>query len=256
MSVSWIPLNQIFEDISVEFLVGNPKALECQQRFLKRNLNRLLDLETLCDDETAKREQFEYELQRARILAESIRESDVLLDVHSCSSDSPPFALPSSTDVSEELAASLPVQYVVESLVHQTAGGGTTLDWALACDIPGVCVECGRHDHPDAVARAVAAISSFLLLEAGKLSRQDYHTKSPTIMRCQGVEIVHEHFEWVREFTEFEFIPNGEAVFRDDVRGLTCCNIPGGAYLVMPNQLPVLGEEALFWGVPVEVPSD
>jgi len=263
-SLRWFPLAELYDKVTVEFLVGNPKALECNQRFLKRNLNRLFEVEKLCNDVEAEIEGYQYELQRARIVAESIRESNVILDIHSCSSDSPPFALPSSIDVSEELAASLPVKYVIESLVHNTAGGGTTLDFALSKQIPGVCVECGKHDHPDAVARAVAVISKFLLVEACMdqgLERSNGHVYGcpcnlqrphPIVMRCEGVEIVHENFEWVRQFKEFEFIPYGEPVFRDDVRGLTCCTVEGGAYLVMPNKLPVLGEEALFWGVPAD----
>lgn len=144
-SLRWFPLAELYDKVTVEFLVGNPKALECNQRFLKRNLNRLFEVEKLCNDVEAEIEGYQYELQRARIVAESIQESNVILDIHSCSSDSPPFALPSSIDVSEELAASLPVKYVIESLVHNTAGGGTTLDFALSKQIPGVCVECGKH---------------------------------------------------------------------------------------------------------------
>ena len=141
----WVSLEDLFDTLTIEFAVGNPKALECNQRYITKNLNRMFDILTLCDDKSAILHGHEYELQRARVLAESIRHSDIVLDVHSCSSDSPPFALPSSMEVSEELAACLPVQYVVESLVHRCLGGGTTLDCALLHGIPGVCVECGSH---------------------------------------------------------------------------------------------------------------
>jgi hypothetical protein len=63
-------------------------------------------------------------------------------------SDVGSFALPSSMDLSEEMAECLPVKYVVESLAHMTLDGGTTLDCALLHGVPGICVECGQHSHP------------------------------------------------------------------------------------------------------------
>ena len=93
-------------------------------RFIKRNLNRLFDTHTLCDDKSAEEGGYKYELQRARLIAESIRDAECVLDVHSCSADVGSFALPSSLFLSEELAERLPVKYVVESLVHQTLSGG------------------------------------------------------------------------------------------------------------------------------------
>ena len=40
---------------------------------------------------------------------------------------------------------------------------------------------------------------------------------------------------------------------RDAERGIVSCPIEGGAYIVMPTSLPVIGEEALFWASSKEV---
>ena len=142
-------LETLFDSLTIEFMLGNPAALSQNRRFIQRNLNRLFDIDTLCDSEQADKEGYKYELHRARLITESIRHADFVLDIHSCSSDVGSFALPSSLDLSECLAENLPVKYVVESLVHACLDGGTTLDAALWNDVPGVCVECGQHTHKD-----------------------------------------------------------------------------------------------------------
>lgn len=136
---------------------------------------------------------------------------------------------------------------MVESLVHACLDGGTTLDCALLHNVPGVCVECGQHSHPDVVARAVAVISSFLSMQVGGAMVNSNQSEKPTVMRCEYAERVGLGFEWLDEFPEFHFIPENTPVFRDDLRGDVTCPIEGGAYIVMPTASPVIGEEALFW---------
>ena len=56
---------------------------------------------------------------RAQLIAESIRDAEFALDIHSCSADvAGPFALPSLMGLSEELAELLPARFAVKSLVH------------------------------------------------------------------------------------------------------------------------------------------
>jgi len=241
-------LENLFDQLTIEFVIGNPKACQGKTRFLCRNLNRMFKLQILVDDTQAKEEGYEYELHRARILAESIRHSDCVLDIHSCSSDSESFAMPSSNDLSEVFAEQLPVKYVVESLIHRSIDGGTTLDCALLHGVPGIAVECGQHDHVDVVARAVVIISTFLF-QMSNGTTVDENSERPVKMRCEGVEMVQEGFEFLKHFQEFECIPHDAVVFRDDIRGEVRCPIKSGAYLVMPTKLPVVGEEALFWAV-------
>jgi hypothetical protein len=277
-----IKLDTLFDSLTIEFLLGNPAALSQNSRFIKRNLNRLFDINTLCDSELAEQGEYRYELHRARLITESIRHADFVLDIHSCSSDVGSFALPSSLDLSECLAEHLPVKYVVESLVHSCLDGGTTLDAALWNDVPGVCVECGQHTHKDVgkctkpsfsdeyspspqfltlvfstylydakVSRAAAVISSFLRLqvlqEDGAFATpSSKSSERPITMICTYAERVSHGFEWLKKFPEFHFVAEDEPVFRDADRGVVKCP-KGGAFIVMPTAQPVLGEEALFW---------
>ncbi|KAL3798580.1 hypothetical protein HJC23_011884 [Cyclotella cryptica] len=243
------PMDELFDRMTVEILLGNPQAVEMNTRFMKKNLNRLFDIHMLCNDASAEEEGYMYELQRAKLIAESIRCADIVLDIHSTSADVGSFALPSSMALSEQLAKCLPVKYVVESLAHMTLDGGTTLDCALLHDVPGICVECGQHSHPDVVSRAAAIISSFLIMQVSVedgLQPCVKKTDRPIVMKCDNAERVQPGFEWLNQFPEFSFVPEYTPVFRTSERGDVLAP-EGGAYIVMPTSSPVVGEEALFW---------
>ena len=144
------------------------------------------------------------------------------------------------------------MSYVVESLAHLTAEGGTSMDAALIHNVPAVCVECGQHNHEDIVARAADVISTFLLTQyegekADFGGRKADKERGPVVMRCEGIEVVQEGFEWCQSFKDFEWIPHGMPVFKDGIRGEVECPIDPGSYLVMPTKIPVVGEEALCW---------
>jgi predicted deacylase len=243
-----LPIEALFSSLTIEVIIGNPKALEQNTRFLKKNLNRLFDIHMICNDAAAEDEGYTYELQRAKLISESIRCADFVLDIHSTSADVGSFALPSSMDLSEQLAECLPVKYVIESLAHMTLDGGTTVDCAKLHFVPAICVECGQHCHVDIVARAAAVISAFLTMQTSErdsLACCNKHDK-PLAMRCEYAERVQSGFEWLNQFPEFSFVPESTPVFRTDERGDVLAP-EGGAFIVMPTSHPVDGEEALFW---------
>lgn len=108
------------------------------------------------------------------------------------------------------------------------------------------------------VSRAVSVISTFLRLqvleEDGSFATPEPQSlHRPVTMRCNYAERVLNGFQWIREFPEFHFVAEDEPVFRDAERGVVSCPIEGGAYIVMPTSLPVIGEEALFWASSKEV---
>ncbi len=49
----------------------------------------------------------------------------------------------------------------------------------------------------------------------------------------------------------FQRVEHGQLMAEDDEEGELRCPFPDGALLVMPTQIPVLGEEAWFWGLPL-----
>jgi hypothetical protein len=102
---------------------------------------------------------------------------------------------------------------------------------------------------PDIVARAAAIISSFLRMQVFTEKGSQLcpaRQNRPLAMRCEFAERVQPGFEWLTQFAEFSFVQEFTPVFRTTERGDVLAP-EGGAYIVMPSSVPVIGEEALFW---------
>ena len=144
-------------EMSVEVVLGNPAAYAANKRFLACNMNRLLhpnrilrpasapasgsstttttaktteatkegeaslDTSVMGQDERTER-------TRAAFVMDAIDRCDAMLDLHSCSAQSPPFALPALAGLSSEAAMGLPTAFVIDRLAHCTVQGGTSLD--------------------------------------------------------------------------------------------------------------------------------
>lgn len=97
------------------------------------------------------------------------------------------------------------------------------------------------------MSRAAAVISSFLQMMAGDgLQLCQEKKDKPLVMICESAERVQHGFEWLNQFPEFSFVQEFTPVFRTTERGDVLAP-EGGAYIVMPTSVPVIGEEALFW---------
>jgi succinylglutamate desuccinylase len=69
-------------------LLGNPQAVIKGKRFVEYNLNRMIREDLFLRGG--------YESERARVIAKEINNAEALLDIHSCSAQAPPHALPAS----------------------------------------------------------------------------------------------------------------------------------------------------------------
>lgn len=116
-------------------MVGNPRAVAENKRFMEKNLNRIIHpvrvLTFTCSPTTdgsliggglhqtwfAREEQL-YEARRARLVARMGLSSDQWLDVHSTSSPCTAYALPTGNPQSEELAERLDIGTVQQILVE------------------------------------------------------------------------------------------------------------------------------------------
>ena len=220
--------------MQVTVLLGNPPAFLANKRFIDENLNRVIS-PYLMEGES-------WESKRATVIADAIKNCHVYLDLHSCSAATPPFALPCKNNKSERLAQELPVTYVIKGLAHTTPGRGTSLDWAYFHGKTAVTVECGEHNSPDSVRTAKHVIHAFITGQYRQLVPPSH------IMECNRAEVVRPHFSFHRHVEAFEHVPFNELLAHDE-RGEIRCPYADGAYIVMPAALPVLGEEAWFWGV-------
>jgi len=256
-----IPLSSI----RVTVILGNPGAFVAKKRFIEENLNRVMSEEIFAQEST-------YERKLAKRLAQAIKKADVYLDIHSTSSDSVPFALPAKNKKSETLALSLPCQFSIKNLAHLTNPKATSMEWAFLHNKTAVCVECGQHNNPKSVEVAKEVIKTTILSQCTLILAkqapqeedielvttrtccsidQTFQASSEshlTELDCESCTIVRKGFQFLRKVSAFETVPYGEAIARDE-QGIVSCPYKEGAVVIMPTALPILGEEAFFWGI-------
>ena len=217
---------------SLSILLANKEAYQKNQRIIHCDLNRSIGKENLS---------YPYERKRAILVENLIRNSDYTLDLHSTSSPSPSHAIPCDKICSEEISKSLPVDYVVKRVAHLTVEGGTTLDFARDNDRCAITVECGQHEDPQSVETAQRCIQQFLLCQSNC-------NPDIIVLECDASVEVKEGFSFSREFSGFDFVDYQVEVATDE-NGSILTDYPNGAYIVMPNSNPKIGEEAFYWAI-------
>jgi succinylglutamate desuccinylase len=150
---------------------GNLSALEQDQRYLERDLNRIWSTKQVEQvrrgdpdrDRPEERELRELLAVLDSEMAGSYRPS-VVLDLHSASADGPPFSIVSDTLQNRRLAFALPIPVILglEEMID-----GTLLDYLGSRGYAAVSVEGGRHGDPGTVDHLESVV--WVALAAAKL---------------------------------------------------------------------------------------
>ena len=249
----------------VVIALANPRAFAKNTRQIDDNLNRCFPLER--DLAAISKDQSSYERQRAGELALLLAGADAVLDLHSASAASPPFAMfpPSSSSSASLARALLGIPYALRDFTGQ--GLGLAIEWAAKNGKGGkgttaaVTLEAGQHSSVSSVGASVSAIRSALRWrgegeqkekDRGEEAAAENLLRRPKCLVVRRGETVRKGFVWETEnkrpteaFARFAF---GELVARDDVKGEMRCDIEGGARIVLPAARPVEGEDAFLWG--------
>eukprot|EP01118_Nematostelium_gracile_P010237 TRINITY_DN350_c0_g1_i1.p1 TRINITY_DN350_c0_g1~~TRINITY_DN350_c0_g1_i1.p1 ORF type:complete len:331 (+),score=75.79 TRINITY_DN350_c0_g1_i1:89-994(+) len=232
--------DSIDENTNVTIMIGNPRAVNENKRFIDMNLNRVFTPQLINPStrfDTLSKDL--YELSRLDEVAEQIKRADHLLDLHTTSAPTKPFAIVSPRPKSEEVAKHFPIGFVLHNVV--TVINGTTLDYAEILEKEvAVCVECGQHKERSSIDCAKRTIQCFVM---------GYCDKSPKeVLFVDRSEILRTGFRFSRSAKAFDRIQYNELIACDNVVGEIRCPYKEGAYLIMPIANPVLGEEAWLWG--------
>jgi succinylglutamate desuccinylase len=230
-------------------ILGNPKAVLANKRFIDVNLNRIFHEQRIRRESAKVPEtpierdslfKTHYEVSRVQAIADEISDCDEYIDIHSTSARSSPFALPALDRESEEFAREFSVDFVIEKLVRSVVG--TSIGWAHALHKKAVCFECGQHDDRSTVETAKRIIARFV---ANLISGT-----AKAVLTCPANEHVRKGFRYAktRPPNSFEKVNYRELLAYDEEVGEIRCNNPQGAYIIMPTASPILGEEAWFWG--------
>ena len=232
-------------------LRGNLAALETKQRFISRDLNRILTPEELIRIRQINPEMLADEDRECLELIETINEEiansnsglTLILDMHTTTADGGIFTIAAGDEMSRTLAKGLNAPVVLgiaEGLI------GTTIDFFNRPALNSFCIvfEAGNHDDPKGVHRSVAAIVN-CMRSIGAVDPKEVDHRHDGILKSFSVGlpkvsrlIYHYRIQPGEQFTmnpgyqNFQSVTLGEALARNEKGSVTT---PVSGLILMPK---------------------
>ncbi len=243
-------------------VVGNRRALEREERFLERDLNRRWFSESIEKLRLQDRFSLEAEdLEQMEILdlLEGLEESTdiplVFLDLHSTSGPGAPFCLIADVlrNRSKAFTLPIPVLFGLEEIIEGSMVG-------YLCDRVhvGIGIEGGQHDDPNTIANQVAVVW-LTLVSSGVVSRDqvpEFEDHQARLSRAtdglpRAVEINHRHvcfdgdgFRMESGYENFDRVAGGKVVAHDSSGPIP---FPDTGIMIMPRYQGQ-GDDGFFSG--------
>jgi len=225
---------------------GNPRASELGTRgtLPDLDLNRLFDFRF--EDELPP-VLHAYEHHRALSLRGILQGADFVLDLHSTTAPTPPFAIATTDPGSLAVAERLGLGFVTVGW----EGPGLLADRVVLAvptrhQRPAVAVECGGHEDPDAPEVACRVARRFLVV-TGLLAPEGPDPSRPSRLRILGaLKRPSARFRFDRPIAGMELLTGGRVLGADEhveIRVLRDCRA------VMPNDRVPVGEDMLYLAV-------
>ena len=224
---------------------GNPAATEEHRRYTRDgvDLNRVFDYRFV--DELAV-ERWEREHHRAIELRSIFQGIDAVLDLHSASAPTPPFAIASRVAASAPFAFALGLPYVTFGWDGPgMLGEQVLLSQLTRRELPGVAVECGQHDDPQAAQVAYLA-SRRALAYLGMAELPAGLPPAPPARRLivrAAVKRMSASFRFDRPLAGMERLDPGTVIGHGDHLALSVRN---PCYAIMPNDDVPVGDDLLY----------
>lgn len=232
-------------DAGTLFLVlGNPEARDAARRHSQQgtDLNRLFDYRF---ESELPRTLWTPEHHRALVLRPLLESVDALLDLHSTSAPTPPFAIASRVPASEPFAAALDLAYVTLGWDGPGLLGDRVLLAPLTLrGLPAVAVECGQHDEPTAA--EVAYRCARMAIAHFGLAAPPWPRSTSTPQRLHvraAIKRPSESFRFVRPLRGMEQVAAGEVLGRGDHAVFAVAN---DCTVIMPNPDAAVGDDMLY----------
>lgn len=212
-----IALKNILPDLKIDrgavwFGFGNPRAIDANQRFVERNLNRMF-----CDYLLTPEDKNSYEYGRAQFIKTYLSQATALLDIHaSPTPKSQPFTICEKN--ADGIVEFLPVNLRVSGFDKNEPGG--TDYYMNKIGGVGICVECGFYNDPASAQRAEEAIITFLKAR-GHLPNDQVRNKQRQIDIYHLYKTKTSNFKLSRPFSDFEKINKGQLIGIDGGKAIT-----------------------------------
>lgn len=227
------------------FLIhGNPRATEEQKRHTEggADLNRFFDYRFVEEMAT---ETWLYEHHRAFALKPLLESLDAVLDLHSTTAPSPPFAIASPVPESQVMAAAVGVGYVTLGWDRPgLLGDKVLISTTTRRGLPAVSVECGQHDDPQS-AQVAYLCARRLLSHVGLLDpiADTAPRSSMRLMLQAAVKRPSPGFRFARPLRGMEQLAAGETIGSDENLVLSANR---SCWVIMPNDGVPVGEDMLY----------
>lgn len=190
---------------TIHFIVGNPDALELNQRTRNQglDLNRLFGEEGLSQDD-----QHLYENNRVNEIKAVLHDADVLIDLHQTSCPSPPVAVIPQKKEHRTLARALGIKIGVLG-AQETYGPKMISDWFNSAGKLGITIETGQIGTQPALECAREVLTRFLSADWSLCANQEtirlYQIREH--LTCPGAS-----FEWVVELGNTSHVQKGDVL--------------------------------------------
>lgn len=244
--------------------IANPLAYTQNLRFIERNLNRSL---------YPKDTKIHYEDYLDPILCTFLDQADVLLDLHSFTSQGEPFIFLEDTDPEEaRYARSLGVRNFVYGwseafgIEQQDKEAQGTVEYARSRGKIAVTLECGHHTHPHAPQVGYEAIIKSLLyfkmLDENCPAALSFKENEDEIQafvadqRCIKMQKVYFHERdatLAKAWKHLDFISKDEPMaFLSEERAFIA---PEDGYIILPKSHAKPGDEWFYFGTEAHFPA-
>lgn len=186
---------------------GNLEAADRNQRFVDYDMNRLF-----WEDRPDWVDPSWVDYQRAEQLKPLLAEMDFVLDIHSTSKPSVPFALGIGRADHSRFMKTLPVEFFSHGWVGKVLG--SMLEWFEdQGDGIGVAVECGWHGDPVTRTIAIQSVKAFL----NAAGATNFELEMPPCEKGMDVLVYErvgdaESFEYAHDYVTLDAIQPGELI--------------------------------------------
>tara|TARA_B100001179_G_scaffold227521_1_gene210204 strand:+ start:222 stop:1037 length:816 start_codon:yes stop_codon:yes gene_type:complete len=225
------------ESGEIIIMYGSPEAIIKNVRYVEANLNRMFKK----DEEISQLDRRSLEFKRSRKIMESMKNVDVLLDVHASNNpNSMPFIICENN--AKDIILNLGIKNVIYGF--DTIEPGGTDYYMNNIGKIGICVECGYANDPNSDTVAEMAIMKFLIAQ-GHISgiNQNNIIKE---MRVDNLYLTKSNsFILEKNFADFEKISLGQKIGIDgDVEIFSKYD----GFILFAHNTDFMGAEAFITG--------
>jgi succinylglutamate desuccinylase len=206
------------------------------------DLNRLWDFEF---KRTLREKAWGYEHRRALELKELLSELDILLDLHSAGTSTPPFGVSNGEGAIDDLAKQIGISYLVQSWYG--LADKVIIGFLKLAGVPALSVECGAHGDPDISETAYRIALSFLratgAIDDGVAVER---SEVQTVHVVEKITRPSAEFRFGTQWNGFQVLEPGALLGRDRV---TEIRVGRRCYAVLPNENVEIGDDVIYLAV-------